>query len=213
MLTYKIHLLRHGLTQANLDGRYIGCTDLPLCAQGRAQLERLKSTCEYPWAERVYTSPLLRARQTAELLYPGRPFEPLDKLRELDFGDFEGRTIADLEKDPAFKAWIAAPAGAAPPHGESAAALVGRSVEAVAYIFAQMMERRMTSVAVVTHGALIMNLLAAMGLPEREAVRWNAGPGEGYTLLLSAQMWMRDQKFEVYEQLPYPPEQGDNADD
>ena len=95
----------------------------------------------------------------------------------------------------------------------SAAALLGRAVEAVAYIFARMMEERVTSVAVVTHGALIMNLLAAMGLPEREAVRWNAGPGEGYTLLLSAQMWMRDRKFEVYEQIPYPPEQGDNSDE
>ena len=64
-----------------------------------------------------------------------------------------------------------------------------------------------------TLGALIMNLLAAMGLPEREAVRWNAGPGEGYTLLLSAQMWMRDQKFEVSEQIPYPSGQGDNSDE
>ena len=68
MLTYKIHLLRHGLTRANLEGRYIGRTDLPLCPEGRAQLEKLRDTCEYPWAERVYTSPLLRARQTAELL-------------------------------------------------------------------------------------------------------------------------------------------------
>lgn len=100
-----------------------------------------------------------------------------------------------------------------PAAGESAAALLGRAVEAVAYIFARMMEERVTSVAVVTHGALIMNLLAAMGLPEREAVRWNAGPGEGYTLLLSAQMWMRDQKFEVYEQIPYPSGQGDNSDE
>ena len=213
MLTYKIHLLRHGLTRANLEGRYIGRTDLPLCPEGRAQLEKLRDTCEYPWAERVYTSPLLRARQTAELLYPGRPLEPLDKLRELDFGAFENRTITDLEQDPAFRAWIAAPAGAAPPQGESAAALLGRAVEAVAYIFARMMEERVTSVAVVTHGALIMNLLAAMGLPEREAVRWNAGPGEGYTLLLSAQMWMRDQQFEVYEQIPYPSGQGDNSDE
>ena len=68
MLTYKIHLLRHGLTQANLDGRYIGRTDLPLCPEGRARLEKLRDACEYPWVERVYTSPLLRARQTAELL-------------------------------------------------------------------------------------------------------------------------------------------------
>ena len=43
MKYYKLHLIRHGLTQGNLDGRYIGSgTDLPLCAEGRAQLEELK---------------------------------------------------------------------------------------------------------------------------------------------------------------------------
>ena len=165
---------RQGLTRANLEGRYIGRTDLPLCPEGRAQLEKLRDTCEYPWAERVYASPLLRARQTAELLYPGRPLEPLDKLRELDFGAFENRTITDLEQDPAFRAWIAAPAGAAPPQGESAAALLGRAVEAVAYIFARMMEERVTSVAVVTHGALIMNPVSYTHLDVYKRQLWES---------------------------------------
>ena len=109
MLTYKIHILRHGLTQANLEGRYIGRSDPPLCEQGRAQLRELAAGCEYPSVQRVYTSPLLRARQTAEMIYPGQEQETVDKLRELDFGDFEGRTAAELEHYQAFRAWIAAP--------------------------------------------------------------------------------------------------------
>ena len=49
MKYYKLHLIRHGLTQGNLDGRYIGSgTDLPLCAEGRAQLEELKAKFQYP---------------------------------------------------------------------------------------------------------------------------------------------------------------------
>ena len=47
-----------------------------------------------------------------------------------------------------------------------------------------------------------MNLLAAMGLPQRSLLRWNTQPGAGYTLLLTPQMWMRDHKFEVYGQIP-----------
>ena len=44
MLYFKLHLIRHGLTQGNLDGRYIGSgTDLPLCEEGRAQLAQLKA--------------------------------------------------------------------------------------------------------------------------------------------------------------------------
>ena len=202
MLTYKIHILRHGLTQANLEGRYIGRSDPPLCEQGRAQLRELAAGCEYPSVQRVYTSPLLRARQTAEMIYPGQEQETVDKLRELDFGDFEGKTAAELEHDQAFRAWIAAPPSARTPNGESGADLLGRAVEAAAYIFAQMMEQRMTDAAVVTHGTLIMNLLAVMGLPQRSLLRWNTQPGAGYTLLLTPQMWMRDHKFEVYGQIP-----------
>ena len=205
MLTYKIHLIRHGLTRGNLEGRYIGRTDLPLCPEGRARLEKLRESCEYPWADVVCSSPMLRARETAQLLYPNRPLEVVEDLRELDFGDFEGRTIRDLEADPAFRAWVAAPATQAAPHGESSAELAARAQDAVARIFARMMEKRITSAAVITHGGLIMNLLAAMGLPQREAVRWSVESGRGYTCLLSAQMWMRDHKFEVYEQIPYEP--------
>ncbi len=202
MLTYKIHMIRHGLTQANLEGRYIGTTDLPLCEQGCASLEQLYRTSDYPAADRVYTSPLKRAVQTAEILYPNSPIEPVEKLRELDFGDFEGKTASELEHDPAFREWISLPGGC-PPHGETVQSLRRRSVEAVSYIFGQMMEKKMLSVAVVTHGGLIMNLLAELGLPQRDAVRWTTQDGRGYTLLLTAQMWMRDRKFEVYEQIPY----------
>ena len=203
MLTYKIHLIRHGLTQGNLEGRYIGSTDLPLCEAGKAQLLQLREECEYPQVDCVYTSPLQRARQSAEILYPDRQVIPVDGLRELDFGAFENRDMHDLEKDPAVQEWVAAGPAACPPGGESGQMLQKRAIEAVAHIFAQMMEKRIVSAAVVTHGGVIMNLLAAMGLPQRPAVAWQLEPGHGFTCLLSAQMWMRDRKFEVYGQLPY----------
>ena len=47
MKTFKLHLIRHGLTAGNLDGRYIGGgTDLPLCDEGRAQLAELQARFE-----------------------------------------------------------------------------------------------------------------------------------------------------------------------
>lgn len=110
MLTYKIHFIRHGLTQANLEGRYIGSrTDLPLCPQGKAMLEQLCEDFRYPLVERVYTSPLLRARQSAEILFPDCAIKAVENLRELDFGDFEGRTAQELEQAPDFQQWITAP--------------------------------------------------------------------------------------------------------
>ena len=72
MLTYKIHILRHvRLTQANLEGRYIGRSDPPLCEQAaRGAWSWLPDANIRLYS--VYTSPLLRARQTAEMIYPGQ---------------------------------------------------------------------------------------------------------------------------------------------
>ena len=107
MKYYKLHLIRHGLTAGNLEGRYIGSgTDLPLCDQGRAELIELKRRFEYPAAQLVFTSPLRRAVQTAEILYPGVRQIPLQDLREMAFGVFEGQPLDQLVKDPAFARWM-----------------------------------------------------------------------------------------------------------
>ena len=92
MRTYKIHFIRHGLTEANLEGKYIGKTNLPLCSAGIERLEELKNKIDYPYVELVFSSPLSRCIETAEILYPA--FEPtiIDELSEYDFGDFENKT-------------------------------------------------------------------------------------------------------------------------
>lgn len=60
MKTFKLHLIRHGMTAGNLQGLYIGSgTDLPLCDEGRAQLADLKERFVYPQVDTVFSSPLL----------------------------------------------------------------------------------------------------------------------------------------------------------
>ena len=74
MKTFKLHLIRHGLTSGNLQGLYIGSgTDIPLCDEGRAQLAELKERFEYPQVDTVFSSPLMRAVETANILSPMRP--------------------------------------------------------------------------------------------------------------------------------------------
>ncbi len=66
MKTFKLHLIRHGLTQGNLDGLYVGSgTDLPLCDTGRTQLLDLTQRFTYPTPEVVFSSPLKRAVETS----------------------------------------------------------------------------------------------------------------------------------------------------
>lgn len=62
MKGYRIAFIRHGMTQANLDGRYIGTTDLPLCREGADQLYEKIEKYDYPSVQKVYTSPLKRCQ-------------------------------------------------------------------------------------------------------------------------------------------------------
>lgn len=205
MITYKIHLIRHGMTEANERGLYAGRrTDVPLCAEGRARLQALQEHCGYPQAQLVYTSPLARCRETAELLYPEQYIVEADGLAECDFGEFDGKELAVLKEDARFLAWVGSKDGAPPPGGEGAQAFEARVSAALEEIFADLMKRRATSCAVVTHGGIIALLLAkyAQGA-ERDMHRWMVEDGCGWTILMTPQMWMRDGGFEVYEKLPY----------
>ena len=85
MKTFKLHLIRHGITAGNLQGLYIGSgTDIPLCDEGRAQLADLKERFEYPQVDTVFSSPLMRAVETANILFPNaaHQFSVRDRLVE-----------------------------------------------------------------------------------------------------------------------------------
>ena len=95
----KILLIRHGKTQGNLERRYIGRTDEPLCEAGRAALEGRS----YPACDILLSSPMVRCLETGEILYPGKQPEIVPDLRECDFGRFEGKTYAELCTDPDYQ--------------------------------------------------------------------------------------------------------------
>lgn len=203
MLTYRIHLIRHGVTQGNLQGRYIGRTDLPLCEEGRRQLRALKGQFEYPQVDMVISSPLQRCTETAQILYPERYLEQWEAFVECDFGEWENKRYQQLQKVPGFAQWLSSGMREAPPGGESPQEVLYRAADGVSQLFERMMRERLRSVALITHGGIISMLLYGMGLPKRPVEQCMVGNGKGYTVLLTPQMWMRDHAFEIYGIAPY----------
>ena len=120
MITYKIHLIRHGITDGNLQGKYIGVTDLPLSPDGVNELLGLKGLIEYPNVKKVYTSPLLRARQSANIIFGDTEQMAVENLKEFDFGIFENKTAAELENTPEYKDFISGKISALPEGEDSA---------------------------------------------------------------------------------------------
>lgn len=121
-----IVLARHGETEWSRTHRHTSRTDVPLTDDGRAQAAALRDALAGREFDLVLTSPLLRARQTCELA--GFADEALvdGDLAEWDYGEYEGRTTADIRTEvPGWTAWTH---GA--PGGESAAD-VGARVDRV----------------------------------------------------------------------------------
>jgi broad specificity phosphatase PhoE len=92
----RLVVVRHGETDWSKAGRHTGRTDVPLNAAGRAQARRIGTLLAGRSFTRVVASPLSRAMDTARLTGFGDRVEPLDDLREWDYGVFEGRTRAEI---------------------------------------------------------------------------------------------------------------------
>ena len=170
----KLIFIRHGKTAGNLERRYIGRTDEPLCDEGIAEI----SGKEYPDADIVVASPMKRCVQTAELIYPHKEIKLMPSLRETDFGDFEGLNYEQLCNDISYRSWIEGGGNAAPPNGESREQFCTRCccgfIQAAA-------ENRGKAVAFVVHGGTIMAIAERFAFPKKGFYDYQVKNGGGYT--------------------------------
>lgn len=197
MKNYYLYLIRHGITQGNLDGKYIGRTDLPMCPDGERGIKALAASGVYPEVHKVYSSPLKRCLETAELIYPDAGLMIVDELAEMDFGEFEGMSQRQLAELPEYTEWMKGGADSRPPGGERFGDFTLRCIEGLDTVFSDMMKRDITRAAVITHGGVITNLLAGHGLPKGRPADFLCGPGEGFEILLSTFLWQKGPAFEI----------------
>ncbi len=114
-------LVRHGLTAWNAERRYQGHSDLPLLpgeASGLAELRREMAGVDFA---AVYVSDLRRCRETLAWARPDLLDSALQdpRLREMNFGRWEGQTYEMLKDNERYRTWIDDPQAATPPDGES----------------------------------------------------------------------------------------------
>ncbi|NQW93053.1 MAG: histidine phosphatase family protein [Polaromonas sp.] len=190
----RIIAIRHGETTWNVDTRIQGHLDIPLSANGRWQAERLAEALRDEPITAIYASDLTRAWETAQYVGRATGVELTKEigLRERDFGDFEGKTFAEIElllpeqslrwrkRDPHFY-----PAG-----GESLVALRTRVMEAAERLAAQHPGEQ---IALVGHGGVMDVLYRAATRLDIQAPRtWALGNAainrlmwtpEGFTLV------------------------------
>lgn len=200
MRTYRIHFIRHGLTEANTDGRYIGVTDLPLSESGADELDRIRVKGELPETGLLFTSPLKRCLETCEILFPETEPCVIEELKEFDFGDFENKTAFELASNPQYTEWTAG--RISPPNGEESTAFCERIVLGLNIMVRKMMEQEVFEATAVMHGGVIMTLFSLCALPRRRAVEWTSDAGQGYTALITPSLYGRSGVIEIIDTIP-----------
>ncbi|HEX8303155.1 histidine phosphatase family protein [Sphingomonas sp.] len=186
-MSVRLHLVRHcphGDVGRVLSGR---CAGSPLTDAGLAKAHRLAA--ELARSEQIaaiQSSSRLRAVQTAEAIADatGASVEIIGALDEIDFGDWTGRSFADLDGDPQWRAWNEIRASARPPGGESMAEAVTR---AVAHIEALTRRDWAGAVVCVSHCDVIRGVIAHyLGLGLDNLLRFDVEPGSLSTLIVGA---------------------------
>ena len=173
----RIIAIRHGETAWNVDTRIQGQLDIPLNTMGRWQASRVAQALAEESIQAIYASDLLRAWETAGAIAEatGLPLRAHEGLRERGFGDFQGKTFAEIEAlwPEQSRQWRARHPEWAPPGGESLIALRARIVAAASELAARHLGEQIVLVA---HGG-VMDVLyrAATGQPEQAPRSWQLG--------------------------------------
>lgn len=198
MKSYWIYLIKHGLIEGNLQGKYIGTTDEPLSADGITMLKKMKDSYVYPPVRECFSSPLSRCKETLEILYPDNLITVVPELAECDFGKFEGMSHEQLKNDSDYLNWInSASSDSAPPLGESNGDFIRRVCTAFNSTVKYMMSNGIGESVICTHGGVIASILATYGLPQRTMNDWTCVNGKGFAVKITPSVWMREGMFEV----------------
>lgn len=179
-------LVRHGKTEYNERRQYCGALDPDLSDLGRQELEHsaIRAYLEEHTPDMVFCSPMRRTLQTAAILLDGRdvPLVAVPELREIDFGDFEGRSYEEMKDDPAYTAWLDTNCEGPIPGGDFPESFR----DDVEVCFESLMEtcrtERVERALIVSHGGVLGTILERFAEPEKHWYEYHF-PCGGFAVL------------------------------
>ncbi|MDO4732096.1 MAG: histidine phosphatase family protein [Bacillota bacterium] len=194
----ELYLIRHGKTPANEKHLYCGRTDVPLSEEGCAEAKKIRYPFQPPL---VYVSPMLRARQTATLLFPKAEQLIVDGLQEMDFGTFEGRSAEEMREDADYRKWVESGCLLPCPGGEDIMGFAQRIRQTLYPLVQQALSRQEKELVIVSHGGSIMAAMASYAQPAQEYFHWYVENCSGYRARIREESWQKKPAFEQWELL------------
>lgn len=189
----KIYLMRHGETALKAGDAYQGWIDEPLSENGRKALTPPLNPFPVIPGGWVYVSPLKRARETASLALPYCRQVVIEDLKEMNFGDFEGRTADEMKEDPAYRAWVDSGCLVRCPNGETKAEFAARTCSAFEKLVDMALRRGDDALYIVAHGGTQMAVMEAYVDPSKPFYNWLMECGSGY--VLDTEVWSESRRL------------------
>lgn len=181
----KATIIRHGKIPSNIRRVYAGCkTDEHLAEEGRAELQEVLSIKDADASGiMLFVSPMIRAGESAEIMFPGFDQTVIPELREMDFGIFEGRNHDEMMADlPFYKEWFDSGSTLKIPEGESKDSFTERSMDGFrkAVRIAVEADPDISEIFIVAHGGTLMSVMST--LTGEGYYDFYSGNGCGYTI-------------------------------
>lgn len=156
-----LYLIRHWITDWNKEKRYLGHTDQNILLDGIIELELLKKELESLSFDAIYSSDLIRCQETLECLQLCHPPNLDPRLRELNFGDWEGKKYDELKEDACYQNWLDNWELHSTPSGESGQMFQERVDAFVSDMLdSDTLRGEKTTILVMTHGGVIRYMLS-----------------------------------------------------
>ncbi|MGV2620663.1 UNVERIFIED_CONTAM: histidine phosphatase family protein [Halobacillus marinus] len=173
--TLDLYVVRHGLTKANIEKRYIGHLDEPVMEERMEEMFELKKSLSTVTFDACFTSDRRRCLQTLHYLRPDLQGWKDVRLREISFGKWEGKRHEDLVQDPSYQRWLKDWQNTGPDGGERFPEFHDR----VGVFLKEMVPSSYDQILLVTHGGVIRSLYQHL---HPEASFWDISPphGKGY---------------------------------
>lgn len=162
----KLLLVRHGETEWNLLAKIQGCTDIELTDNGRLQAEEVSARLSNIENAVYYSSPLVRARYTAEAIAKGKEVHIMKELEEVHFGSWEGYRFDQVVNHENYHKFVTGEDGG--PFGDSGNTIRDYSKKNGELLMKLAQENEGKTIIVVSHGAWIK--CAILGLLHLEPV-------------------------------------------
>ena len=159
--TIHIYLIRHGMTEYNAQKKYMGYTDEPVIQEKLEDYEVLRTILKKETIDTIYSSDLIRCQQTASYLFSEQSFILDRRLREISFGDWEGKTYEQLKHIPAYCNWLSNWETESIPNGEDGMRFRERVMQFLQenILLGDNLGKRF---AIVTHGGVIRHIVSAL---------------------------------------------------